>query len=208
MKTRRNWTQEELKFLKARYPDSLSKDIAEALKRPLCSVYGKAYMLGLSKSESFISSDKSQRLTGCSGIKTRFVKGQKPWNKGIKMPICDEAARYQYPKGHLPHNTKEDGCISERRDINGNVYKWIRVGLSKWVMLHVKNWVDANGPVPAGYVVVFKNAKIPDRENITNLELITRQELMSRNTLRQWPEDLQKTIKALNKLKKSINGKR
>ena len=204
-KTRKLWTSEEVNYLVTHYPDSLTENIATKLKRPICSIYGKASLLGLSKNASFYDSDKSGRLTSHTGAGTRFTKGGISWNKGKKMTPNQNSAMHHFPKGHIPHNTKVNGQISERANKSKPVYTWIRIEKGKWVMLHVKNWTDKYGPVPKGYIVVFKDGNRSHCE-IENLELITREENMARNTISRWPEELQQTIKALNKLKKHIEN--
>lgn len=58
-------------------------------------------------------------------------------------------------------------------------------------MLHVVVWEEANGPVPKGMIVVFKDG---DTMNVTleNLEIITRQEAAART--RQTNEYIAKTL--------------
>ncbi len=202
---RKNWSKEEIEYMTVHYPDALAADIAKKLGRPLRSIYGKAKLLGLSKSDSFYEGEKSGRLTALIGAGTRFRKGCVSWNKGKKMTFNQNRAMHHFPKGNLPHNTRENGYISIRANKSKPKYHWIRIDQSKWVMLHVKMWIDANGPVPPGYIVVFKNRNTEDCR-IENLELITRKENMARNTLIQWPEELKETIVSLNKLKKLISN--
>ena len=151
-----------------------------------------------------MTSINAGKFTGEESKKFRYKKGQKPWNTGMKYsPIgCRKS---QFPKGHKPVQTGYDGEIRERYDA-GRLYRFIRISERNWIPLHVKNWMDVNGPVPSGFIVVFKNAAIPDRENIENLELISRQENMLRNTQYQWPPELRNAIKTLNKLKRQLNN--
>jgi hypothetical protein len=165
-------------------------------------VYGHANGLGLKKSEAYMKSVNAGKFTGESGKQHRFKKGQTPWNKGQHYNPRNGGTRFT--EGHKPKNTKHDGAVTIRTD-DGREYKYIRISEGNWMLLHVKNWIDANGPVPDGMIVVFKKPNIPDRENISNLELITRAENMKRNTWHQWPPELKNAIRTLNKLKKQLN---
>ena len=170
--------------------------------------------MGLRKSDEFKISEMSGRITKLliKGAEFRFLKGQKPFNKGMKWsdyltPEQQQLSRNTtYKKGHLPHNTRADGDISLRRDKGGYDYLHIRTSLAKWELLHVHNWKKAFGEIPAGYIVAFKTT---DRANceVENLELITRKESMLKNTIQHYPEELRNTMKTLKKLKRQINGK-
>lgn len=108
----------------------------------------------------------------------RFVKGQTPWNKGLKG-LNYGGRETQFTKGHQPHNTKHNGCISIRTDNRGMKQKFIRVALGKWEPLSRHVWRKHHGNIPAGYVVAFKNGNTMNCD-ISNLEMITRQEAIAR----------------------------
>ena len=173
---RKFWTISEEDYLRAQYPDNATRSVARALGRSQYSVYQHANIMGLKKSAAHMTSINSGKFTGEEGKQYRYKKGQKPWNDGIKYsPIgCRKS---QFRKGHKPIQTGYDGEIRQRND-GGRLYKWIRISNRVWIPLHVKIWMDVNGPVPDGFIVVFKNTTIPDRENIENLELISRLQTM------------------------------
>ena len=99
-KSRNFWTKEEISYLADHYADMTSGEIAQKLGRPVCSVYGKAKLLGLHKSEAFYASDKSKRLNGITGSETRFKKGMVSWNKGKHYEVSEAARYHHFPKGH------------------------------------------------------------------------------------------------------------
>lgn len=188
------------------FPDDTGPEIAQTLNRPVCSIYGKAYSLKLEKSEAFKRSHKRRVFDGTEGIAFRFKKGNIPWNKGLKI-VCSEACKATwFPLGHLPVNTKYNGCVVTRKNSKRRPYKWIRISQANWIMLHVKIWEDANGPVPNGKIIVFKNGDSLNCE-LENLEMISRSENMMRNTIQRYPEDLRRSMRALGKLKRMINEK-
>lgn len=73
-------------------------------------------------------------------------------------------------------------------------------------MVHVLLWEEYNGKVPSNHAVVFKDG---NKQNITieNLELVTRAELMRRNTIHRYPVELKQAIRLTNKLRRTINEK-
>ena len=211
---RKPWTDKEVETLRRLYPDVLCKEIARQMGRCITSIYGMANKLELHKSEAFKESEYSGRITKLliKGAEYRYKKGHKPFNKGLPMGEFMSPETQQkfslktFRKGHIPHNTKKDGQISMRRDNNGYTYKFIRTSLGVWEALHVYNWEKQNGPVPDGFIVVFKT---PDKINceISNLELITREDNMRRNTIHRYPDELKTAIRTLNKLNREIHGK-
>lgn len=94
--------------------------------------------------------------------------------------------------------------IHERISKDG--YVEIRIRKGKYVLKHRHVWEQANGKVPKGYIVVFKDR---NQNNIVveNLELISREENMQRNTIHRFPYELKSTIRLVNKLKRTINEK-
>ncbi len=199
------FTKEEESYLKENYPHMNTSSIAEHLGRNIFSVYNKAYVMGLKKTEGYLQSEASGRLKGNVGINSRFKKGQTPWNKGKKMTTeqYEKAAPTMFRKGNKPHNTKYDGYISVRKS-RKIPYAWIRVSEGKFRLLHRVLWERYNGRIPKGYNVVFKDG---NQANISldNLELVSDSELMNRNNLQRYPEDIKKLILANAKLKREIN---
>jgi hypothetical protein len=211
---KKQWTDKETEELKRLFPETKSTILAELFCCTYRQIINYAYKLRLKKSINYLKSESCGRLFKGHkrGIHTRFIKGDKPFNAGMKKDqfmssgTIEKFIKNQFTKGHLPHNTKSNGAISFRKDKMGNTYKFIRTGLGKWQHLHVFNWIREKGNIPKGYIVIFKNG---DKMNchIENLELITRKENMSRNTIHRYPEEVKQSIKALSKLKKIINGK-
>lgn len=207
-----HWTDSDLQKLKQLYPVMLSSEIANEIGCTVCAVYNKAHQLGLKKSEAFKNSEQSGRISKLldKGFAFRFKKGQIPLNKGTKMPehVYEKVKRTMFKKGHVPACAKaSDGVITVRRDTFGRAYKFIRVSLGKWVPLHVHLWEQANGKLPKGMIVAFKDKDSMHCE-IDNLEIITKAENMMRNTIHRYPDELKQIIKINSKIKRTINEKR
>jgi hypothetical protein len=120
----------------------------------------------------------------------------------------DKIKTTQFKKGGSPPNTKHDGAISLRKDKSGVSYYFIRIAKAKWMALHVKIYQDAYGPIPKNHIIVFKDRN-PLNVTLENLECITREENMHRNSFHRLSPEIKQTIKVLTKLKKTIrNGKK
>jgi hypothetical protein len=208
------WNESDLLILKNEYPSIQSVILAKKLNRSIKSIYSQANLLGLKKTEEFNRSESSGRMRdGEFGKAFRFQKNHKSFNIGKKwddyMSIEGKAKSLKttFKKGHLPSNTLQDGIITTRTDSKTKrVYKFIRIALGKWQMLHVYNWEKVNGKLPKGKILAFIGST--DNCSVENLVLITRAENMKRNSIQRYPEEIKQTIRVLTKLKKTINGKK
>lgn len=190
--------------LKEIYPDHTAKECADMLGICVNYVYSLAHTNGIKKSEAFLKSPKSGRTDGTRGMTGRFQKGHTSWNKGKRTESIGNMVKTQYKSGHLPHNTKFDGAESVRfNKKEGKQRVWVRVDMGKWIEKSKLVWKEAFGELPAGMVIAFKDGNqlnvVPE-----NLELITRQELMKRNTIQRYSPELKQLIRLNSKLKNTI----
>lgn len=213
------WTQAEIELLRWGFADSRTADLATALGRSYSTVAQKAAALGLRKSAAYLGSPAAWRLDGVIGAATRFRPGQESWNKGCPGSsghhpnsratqyragnISGRAAQLVQPIGALRINA--DGILDRKvADTPGPQ-------TLRWHPVHRLVWEAAHGPVPAGHVVAFRaGCKTTDVERITlgSLELITRVELMRRNTLHaNYPPELARLVQLRGALARAINRK-
>lgn len=204
--TKKLWTQAEETQLRERYPHARTSDLAEIMGCSTEEIYSKAGKMGLRKTAEFLASPASGRTTGRQGIGTRFVKGQISWNKGTHFVAGGRSAQTRFKKGGIPKNWKPIG--SERISDGYLQRKMTDTGYppKDWVGVHIIVWVSHNGPVPKGHAVVFKDG---DKRHITidNLDMISRRDLMLRNTIHHLPEDLKQVIRLNGVIRRKINGK-
>jgi len=143
---------------------------------------------------------------------SRYAKGSVSFNKGLKQTDfmsqeqITRSAKTRFKKGQTPHNTKADGCLTIRTDKSGRAYQYYRIAQGVWQFLHVKVWIDNNGPVPDRMVIVFKDGNTMNC-TINNLEMISREELMQRNTIHRFPTELKEIIRLSNKLERTLKTK-
>lgn len=138
-----------------------------------------------------------------------FKPGQESYTKGKKMSaeVREKIKHTFFKKGHVPHNAKaKDGVISIRKDPTGVKYKWVRVSLGNWQLLHRVIWEKAYGPIPKGHIVRFKDG---DRMNcqLNNLELISMRKNVILNANAKYPRQLQEEIYTYHELNNQLKSK-
>lgn len=194
----KKFTQQEDDFLRANYLAIPTKRMSTMLGRSESSARQRLHLLGLQVPPAIVDGFKKN---------SQFKKGQIPKNKGKPMSadLYNKVKATMFKKGNQPHNTAAaNGVISIRKDKTGRLYKYIRVALGKWELYHRFIWEQANGSIPEGMMVAFKDG---DTMNCTleNLEVITMAENMARNTIQRFPTELKQVIQLNHKLKRKIN---
>jgi hypothetical protein len=133
----------------------------------------------------------------------RFKPGSVPSNKGKKMndeqkekcshtffkpghKMNDEqkekCSHTFFKPGHLPHNTKQDGVITERRDKRGIPQLFIRIALGKWQYYKCYIYEQHYVPLQKGDVIRFVDGNTLNC-SIGNLEKITQAENLKLNKI-------------------------
>lgn len=216
---RKPWTAKERAMVRRLYPDMKTSKLAAQLGRTESQVYQEAAREGMKKSEAYLASPEACRLRRGDnvGASYRFKKGLVPANKGLRRPgwAPGRMAATQFKKGErrgaAQENWKPIGTI--RADHEGylriKVREWRpgeRFGFGNtdiWPLLQRHTWEQHKGPIPPGHTVVFKDGN-RSHCDIENLELISRAELMRRNTIHNYPPELKNTIMLLGALKRKV----
>jgi len=200
------WTTEQLAILRREYPHKSSSEVARLVGHTLSSTYRTAHRLGILKSEAYLASPAAGRLDGVRGTSHRFTKGHTSWNKGTHWKAGGRSVQTRFKQGQRPHTWRPIG--SERVTDDGIRQRKITdTGYppKDWKSIHVMMWETENGPVPPGHIVVFKDG---NRENLVldNFELVTRQELMRRNSYHtRYPKEIGLVIQLKGALQRQIN---
>jgi hypothetical protein len=207
---KRLWSKADDARVRRLYPDTSTQTLVRRLRRTVPAIFARARLLGIKKSVAFRASEASARIRRGDhrGRTCWFPKGHDTWNKGLRRPGWHSGRMRdtQFKKGGRPHTWVPIG--TEVVDPDGYV-KWKinddRAIPSRfnWQFLHVLVWEYVHGPVPPGHTVVFKNKDKHDCRP-TNLELITRRELMRRNSIHNLPAPLMKAIQLLGALNRQI----
>jgi hypothetical protein len=201
---RQKWTESEIATLTARYPNEKTDVLAKDMGMTVHRVYNKVFALRLKKTPEFLQAEGMERAQSEKFKASRFNAGHTTWNKGMKgLQIGGEET--QFKPGNKPQTWKPIG--SERIDKDGNlVRKFSDTGIKRndWKPVHVLCWEAAHGPVPAGHIVIFNDGNKRNFD-IGNLICLSRADLMNRNTVHNYPPEIQKTIQLIGALNRKIN---
>ena len=120
-----------------------------------------------------IQSYRKNRHLPC-GLDCKFQTGHLSHNKGRKGYVAPGCEKGWFRAGDLPENTLPVGTVITKGD--GYLWKKVRNDLiparKNWRQLHLLIWEEAHGPVPEGYLVIFKDK---DRQNcvLENLAMVS-----------------------------------
>jgi len=216
--SRRAWTDADRAVLAALYPEYSAEECANVIGRSVRSVYSQAALMGLKKSLDWIAQRARQGTLkpthGCRRF--QFHKEQTPWNKGISHPTRGRSAETQFKVGRPPSHARNYRPIgSTRISKDGVLERKVSDDQSiaptrRWVAVHRLVWEEAHGPIPNGYIVAFKpGMRSIDPEHITPsaLELITRAESMSRNTIHHYPPEVTAAIRLVNRAQRALENR-
>lgn len=204
------WSDAQLDVLRARYPHEKTESIAVDLGMTARGVYQKAAQLGLKKTQTYMESPDACRLRRGDnvGAAYRFKPGIQVWNKGMKgLHIGGEAT--QFKKGHLGGRAADVvqpiGAVRISKD--GYLQRKINNDLpfqKRWRGVHILVWEEINGPLPAGHAICFKDG---NKQNVAieNLELVSRADLMRRNTYHQYGKEIAQVIQLKGQITRQIN---
>ena len=214
---RRRWTAADRTRLRALYPHRPTAEVARLIGRSIPAVYRKAEVQGLRKTPEYLASPAACRLRRGDnvGAPYRFQKGHIPANKGLRRPgwHAGRMAETWFKKGERGTRWMP---IGSTRLIDGYQYTKTRDVRStksgagfipytvNWKRTHVLLWTRRHGPVPRGHAVAFRNGNRADIR-LENIELITRRELMRRNTVHNLPKPLAEIIQLQGALQRQIN---
>lgn len=207
---RRPWTQHERDLLRREYADSNTAALAARLGRTYAAVAGQAAVLGLKKSAAFLASTPAGTFDGSRGSAQRFAPGQTPWNKGRPFDAGGRSAQTQFKPGQRPQNELPIG--SYRVTPDGYLEQKVsdRPGRSclRWIPVHRLVWEAAHGPIEPGFVVMFRRGRRSvnlDDITVEALELVSRADLMARNSVHNLPPELVDVIRLRGVLNRKIN---
>ena len=208
------WTAEAVAMLQRLYADTPTDQIAAQIGVTPEQVYHKVQRIGLRKSAAYMASVAACRLLKGDnvGAATRFKPGLTPWNKGQKHPSTGRAIDTQFKPGTRSGKALENyqPIGAERLSKDGYLERKIHDGRPfqrRWRAVHLLEWEAINGLLPAGHAVVFRDG---NKRNIAldNLELVTRAELMRRNSVYRYGMEIAQMSILRGKITKQINKRK
>ena len=202
------WTDKEIIILRQSYPHVSAASMVDMLPgRTARTIQNKAYSLGVRKTPETIArmSREAMRNPEHGGRKTLFHANQTPWNKGISFTSGGRSAETRFKPGQKPHTHRPIG--HERVTKEGYLQrKMTDTGVTNrdYVNVHHLLWRSAGNDIPPGHILIFRDG---DKTNIAmeNLELISRQENMRRNSVHALPKELAELVQLRGALIRQIN---
>lgn len=215
---RHKWTDAEVRRLRKLYPDLPAKKVAEQMALRVSQVYQMAARLGLKKSEEFKQSDMSGRIARGKQdprmIASRFQPGLVPWNKGAHYVAGGRSAETRFKSGRKPEESanyqpigtlrlSKDGYLEQKVSDDQSI-----VPARRWNFVHRLVWERSNGPIPTGFMVVFKPGQFTNNvELLTDdrLECISRADNARRNSMWAKNPELMKLYQLKGAIQRQVN---
>lgn len=182
------YTEEMEAFLREIIPGHTRKEIISAFCERFDVTYNENNLKYFCKSREIYS-----------GLDGRFKKGQTPAYVPPKGVIPSKLAPYMFAKGHNHNIRKPIG--TERKTTSGYIEVKIAEG-ERWRPKHLLVWERAYGPVPDGYIIIFRDNN-PDNCSLDNLMMISRavNAVLNRNGLAECTGDYKEVAVHLAELK-------
>lgn len=198
---RQYWTPEQEAIVSEYYANTTPKRLEDMLVGVFNSLQigHKAKKIGIRKSQAY------RDMHGCAetGLKR---KGSVPWNKGKHWRAGGDASKHWFKPGSVPKNYRPVGSV--RLNVEGYWEIKIAEGRNKWILLQRETWKQHHGEYPPrGSVVIFKDGNKNNCRDANNLELLTRKQLMARNTVHNLPESLKQVVRLRATLIRKINDR-
>ncbi len=196
------WTDAEKAQLRELYKTLEVPEIAKILNRSSSSIRNQVFVMCLYRTDEYIAKFKEERNKRFLANSGCFKKGSIPHNKGKRLTKEWKAKilKTTFKKGHQPHNTKPNGSEATEKG-----YHLIKLN-DEWILKHHLIYEQRHLLIPDNAIIIFKD-KNNENFDIDNLEAITREEQVIRNSIYNYPKELISTIRLLSKLNKKINEK-
>ncbi|MBV5338166.1 MAG: HNH endonuclease [Deltaproteobacteria bacterium] len=187
------FTAAQVQFIKNNYQRLNRHELTSELNQAFQSDFKMSQLVAFVKNHNIVS-----------GRTGRYSKGSIPRNKGTKG--LTSRNRTTFSTGQIPPNRKPLGA---ERICRKDGFILIKIAepnpytpaKTRYKHKHVWVWEQANGPVPEGHAVVFKDSNKLNCE-LDNLMLLTRTELLSINLhgYREMPVELKPVILSIAKI--------
>lgn len=213
MKRTVQWTAEQLDKLRQLYPTTRTADLAKDLQNPIDRVYSKASALGLRKDESFLATSNSGRILrgGRLGKETQFQAGQAPWNAGLKgFDAGGRSAETRFKAGGKPHTTMPVGSYRINKDghLQRKIGEASGANHKRWRNVAELLWIEANGPVPEGHIVIFcpgMRTAVLEEITLDRIECISRADNARRNHPSNKSPELARLVQLKGAITRQVN---
>lgn len=135
---------------------------------------------------------------------TRLLK-----RNNLKVPreiakkwIANSGVNNRFKKGHDLSKIKIGETRSHMK--KGYCYQYVKISRNEWKLRQHIVWEEANGKIPEGHIILFKDKNIQNFE-LSNLKLMSKAENMLTNSVHNYPKEIIPALVLLNKLKHKLN---
>ena len=212
---RTHWTTAELEILRTNYPHTHTVDLLPMLPgRTIKTIQQKAASSCWKKTREFIAEMSRQAMARPDhpAHRTRFVQGGTSWNAGNSFNAGGRSPETRFKKGNRSGRANElhKPVGSERLSKDGYLERKINEDMPfqrRWRAVHLIEWEARNGPLPAGHALVFRDGDKTNRQP-ENLELVTRAELMRRNSVHNRGPEIARIHQLKGAITRQINKRK
>lgn len=205
---RTEWTPAMIETMTQRYPNESSLVLAKHFGIAIQRVYQKAARMKLTKTAAFLASQESGRTDGKRGGASRFQAGHKPWNKGTHFVAGGRSAETRFKKGNRTHTWNPIGF--ERVTKDGLLQRKMTEHFHSprdYVSVHLIIYQEHHKTiVQRGHVVIFEDGNKRNFD-ISNLKMVSRAELMKRNSVHNLPKELAELVQLRGAVNRQINAR-
>lgn len=201
------WTDDKIAILREFYPGQRTAEVAALLGCAINSVHHKAGKLGIKKTREAIAKQARQAMANPDhpARRSQFRKGAATWNKGLHYQAGGRSVQTQFKAGRPAMNWLPIG--SERIRSDGyHERKLTDTGVTRrdFVLIHHIVWQESGREIPPGYRLVFKDGNKTNFA-LDNLELVSRADLMRRNSVHNLGPDVFAAKQLLGAITRQIN---
>lgn len=212
---RTHWTPAELEIIRTHYPHVRTERLLPMLPgRTVKTIQQKAASIGWKKTRECIAAMSREAMARPDhpARRTRFVPGGTSWNAGISFTAGGRSPETRFKKGHRGGRANElyKPVGSERISKDGYLERKINEDMPfqrRWRAVHLIEWEALNGPLPAGHAIVFRDGDKTNRRP-DNLELVTRAELMRRNSVHNRGPEIARIHQLKGAITRQINKRK
>jgi predicted transcriptional regulator len=193
-------TAEEIEYVKKNIINNIIKQIADDLGRSSTTI---GHEVKKPEYREIIVKKKQDSY---------YKKGNISYNKGKKQSeymsaeAIERCKKGQYKKGNQPHNTLPDYKEVIRKDKSGKEYVMIKLPGQKLQLKQRYIYQTHIGIIPENHKVCFRDRNTQNFD-LSNLELISNNDLMRKNSLHNYPKEITELIHLKGVLKRQINKK-
>jgi hypothetical protein len=143
-------------------------------------------------------------------VASQFKPGLTPWNKGQPYDSGGRSHETRFKPGAKPHTTLPLGSLRINKDghLQRKVSEARGNNSQRWRGVAELVWVAANGPLPAGHIVIFRpgmRSAVLQDITLDRIECISKAENARRNHPRNKHPELARLVQLKGAITRQVN---